>query len=99
VFALLDPTRLQQAFTTWMSALADLAEDVIALDGETIRRSLDRADGTGAMHVVSAWASTNELVLARFKVDDKSNEITALPELLAMLHLHGSVVTIAAMGC
>jgi predicted transposase YbfD/YdcC len=99
VFALLDPSRLQQAFTAWMRALADLAEDVIALDGKTIRRSLDRAGGKGAIHVVSAWASTNELVLAQFKVDDKSNEITALPELLAMLNLHGSVVTIDAMGC
>src|SRR5262245_48926727 len=99
VFALLDPSRLQQAFTAWMSALADLAEDVIALDGKTIRRSLDRPDGKGAMHVVSAWASTNELVLVKFKVDYKSNEITALPELLALLNLHGSVVTIDAMGC
>jgi predicted transposase YbfD/YdcC len=99
VFALLDPTALQQAFTTWMSALANVAEEVLALDGKTIRRSLDRADGTGALHVVSAWASRNELVLAQFKVDDKSNEITALPELLALLNLHGSVVTIDAMGC
>jgi predicted transposase YbfD/YdcC len=99
VFALLDPTRLQQAFTAWMSALADRAEEVIALDGKTIRRSLDRADGKGAIHVVSAWASTNELVLAQFKVDDKSNEITALPELLALLNLQGRVVTIDAMGC
>jgi predicted transposase YbfD/YdcC len=99
VFALLDPTKLQQAFMAWMSALAKLAEEVIALDGKTIRRSLDRADGTGAIHGVSAWASLNELVLAQFKVDDKSNEITALPELLAMLNLHGSVVTIDAMGC
>jgi DDE family transposase len=69
VFALLDPSRLQQVFTAWMSALANLAEDVIALDGETIRRSLDRADGKGAIQVVSAWASTNELVLVQFKVD------------------------------
>lgn len=99
VFAALDPTALQQAFMTWMSALATVAGEVIALDGKTIRRSLDRADGTGAIHVVSAWASRNELVLAQFKVDDKSNEITALPELLALLNLHGSVVTIDAMGC
>src|SRR5215510_2839844 len=80
VFALLEPTKLPQAFLAWMSALAQLAEEVIALDGKTIRRSLDRADGTGAIHGVSAWASLNELVLAQFKVDDKSNEITALPE-------------------
>jgi DDE_Tnp_1-associated/Transposase DDE domain len=99
VFAVLDPTALHQAFMTWMSALANVAGEVIALDGKTIRRSLDRADGTGAIHVVSAWASRNELVLAQFKVDDTSNEITALPELLALLNLHGSVVTIDAMGC
>ncbi len=99
VFALLDPTRLQQAFTAWRSALAALAEDVIALDGNTIRRSLDRANGKGAMHGVSAWASTNELVLAQCTVDDKSNAIPALPALLAMLNVHGSVVTIDARGC
>jgi predicted transposase YbfD/YdcC len=99
VFALLDPAGLHQAFLSWMNALATLCEEVIALDGKTIRRSLDRADGKGPIHVVSAWASRNELVLAQFKVDAKSNEITALPELLSMLNLEGSVVTIDAMGC
>jgi predicted transposase YbfD/YdcC len=99
VFCLLEPASLHQAFMSWMHALADLCEEVIALDGKTIRRSLDRADGRGPIHVVSAWASRNELVLAQFKVDAKSNEITALPELLSMLNLEGSVVTIDAMGC
>ena len=99
VFALLDPESLHQAFVAWMSALARLGQEIIALDGKTIRRSLDRADGKGPIHVVSAWASCNELVLAQFKVDAKSNEITALPALLAMLNLEGSVVTIDAMGC
>ena len=84
---------------TWMTALANLVEAVMALDGKTIRRSRDRADGTGAIHVVSAWAALHELVLAQFTVDDTSHEITALPELLALLNLHGSVVTIDAMGC
>jgi predicted transposase YbfD/YdcC len=99
IFAVLDPESLHQAFVSWMSALAQLSQDIIALDGKTIRRSLDRADGKGPIHVVSAWASRNELVLAQFKVDAKSNEITALPELLSMLNLQGSVVTIDAMGC
>jgi predicted transposase YbfD/YdcC len=99
VFALLDPESLHQAFLAWMSALAQLGQEIIALDGKTIRRSLDRADGKGPIHVVSAWASRNALVLAQFKVDAKSNEITALPELLALLNLEGSVVTIDAMGC
>ena len=99
VFALLDPESLHQAFVAWMSALAQLCQEIIALDGKTIRRSLDRADSTGPMHVVSAWASRNELVLAQFKVDAKSNESTALPALLALLNLEGSLVTIDAMGC
>ena len=99
VFALLDPQSLHQAFVAWMSALAELCSEIIALDGKAMRRSLDRADGKGPLHVVSAWASRNELVLAQFKVDAKSNEITALPELLALLNLEGNVVTIEAMGC
>jgi predicted transposase YbfD/YdcC len=99
VFAVLDPESLQQAFVRWMNALADLSQEIVALDGKTIRRSLDRADGKGPIHVVNAWASANELVLAQFKVDAKTNEITALPELLRMLNLAGAVVTIDAMGC
>lgn len=99
VFALLDPESLHQAFVAWMGALAQLSQEIIALDGKTIRRSLDRADGKGPIHVVSAWASRNALVLAQFKVDAKSNEITALPALLALLNLEDSVVTIDAMGC
>jgi predicted transposase YbfD/YdcC len=99
VFAVLDPVRLHQAFVTWMQALADLSQGIVALDGKTIRRSLDSADGKGPIHVVNAWASANEVVLAQFKVDAKTNEITALPELLRMLNLAGAVVTIDAMGC
>jgi predicted transposase YbfD/YdcC len=99
VFAVLDPESLQQAFVRWMNALADLSQEIVALDGKTIRRSLDRADGKGPIHVVNAWASANELVLAQFKVDAKTNEITALPELLRMLNLAGAIVTIDAMGC
>jgi len=99
VFAVLDPESLQQAFVRWMNALADLSQEIVALDGKTIRRSLDRADGKGPIHVVNAWASAHELVLAQFKVDAKTNEITALPEWLRMLNLAGAVVTIDAMGC
>lgn len=99
VFALLDPASLPQAFVAWTSALAQGGPEIVAFDGKTIRRSLDRADGKGPIHVVSAWAARNELVLAQFKVDAKSNEITALPALLAMLNLEGSVVTSDAMGC
>lgn len=99
VFRILDPNSLNQAFVSWMSALAELDGDIVSLDGKTIRRSLDSADGKGPIHIVNAWASANELVLAQFKVDDKSNEITALPQLLEMLNLKGSIVTIDAMGC
>jgi len=99
VFAVLDPASLQQAFVSWMQALVDLRQDIVALDGKTIRRSLDSADGKGPIHVVNAWSSANEVVLAQFKVDAKTNEITALPELLRMLNVAGAVVTIDAMGC
>jgi predicted transposase YbfD/YdcC len=99
VFAVLDPASLQQAFVRWRKALADLSQDSVALEGNTIRRSLDRADGKGPIHVVNAWASAHELVLAQFKVDAKTHEITALPELLRLLNLAGAVVTIEAMGC
>jgi hypothetical protein len=70
---------LQQAFAAWMKALADLSPGIVALDGKTLRRSLDSADGQGPIHVMKAWASANEMVLAQFKVDAKTNEITALP--------------------
>jgi hypothetical protein len=61
----LDPASLQQAFAHWMNALTDLSQDIVALDGKTIRRSLDRADRKGPIHVVKAWASANELVVER----------------------------------
>jgi hypothetical protein len=99
VFALLDPESLHQAFVAWMSALVARCPEIIALDGKAMRRSLDRADGKGPSQVVSAWASRNALGLAQVKVDTKSNEITALPELLALLNLEGNVVTIDARGC
>jgi predicted transposase YbfD/YdcC len=99
VFAVLDPASLQQAFGAWMQARVDLGQDIVALDGKTIRRSLDNAEGKGPIHVVNAWASANEVVLAQCKVDAKTNEITALPELLRMLNVAGAVVTIDAMGC
>jgi hypothetical protein len=62
VFALLDPSNLQQAFAAWMQALVDLRQDIVALDGKTLRRSLDRTDGKGPMHIVHAWSSAHALV-------------------------------------
>jgi predicted transposase YbfD/YdcC len=100
VFAALDPDQFRTCFLHWMQAVAGvLPAQVIALDGKTVRHSHDRAHGTHAIHMVSAWASGNRLVLAQIKVDEKSNEITALPELLRQLALTGCIVTIDAMGC
>jgi predicted transposase YbfD/YdcC len=98
-FAVLDPASLPQAFVSWMQARADLSQGIVALEGKTLRRSLDRADGTGPIHVVNAWACANEVGLAQGKVDSKTNEITALPALLRMLNLAGAVGPIDAMGC
>jgi predicted transposase YbfD/YdcC len=100
VFAALDPQQFQTCFATWMKAVATiLPAEVIALDGKTVRRSHDRYSGKAAIHMVSAWATTNRLVLAQVKVDRKSNEITAIPDLLRALAIEGCIVTLDAMGC
>jgi predicted transposase YbfD/YdcC len=100
VFAHLDPEQFAQCFTSWVKAISQLTQgQVIAIDGKTLRRSHDRANGKSAIHMVSAWASANHLVLGQVKVEDKSNEITAIPELLEVLDLAGCIVTIDAMGC
>lgn len=100
VFAALNPQQFQECFVAWMKAVAEvLPAQVIAIDGKTVRGSHDRSWGKSAIHIVSAWASANRLVLAQVKVDDKSNEITAIPELLRALTLKGCLVTIDAMGC
>lgn len=100
VFAALDAKQFEACFVAWMQAVAEiLPAQVIAIDGKTVRRSHDRTNGKAAIHMVSAWASANRLVLAQVKVDDKSNEITAIPELLRVLAITGCIVTIDAMGC
>lgn len=100
VFARLDPEQLQQCFLSWIEAISRLTiGEVVAIDGKQIRRSYDRGEGRGAIHMLSAWASANQLVLGQRKVDEKSNEITAIPELLRVLALSGCIVTIDAMGC
>lgn len=99
VFSHLDPAAFTACFLRWVEALREPTEgQIIALDGKTLRRSFDRG-GRGAIHVVSAWASENRLVLGQVQVDEKSNEITALPALLALLDVRGCIVTIDAMGC
>jgi predicted transposase YbfD/YdcC len=100
VLARLKPDELTQCFVSWTEALREsLDGDIIAIDGKTLRRSFDHAASQGAIHMVSAWANAHRLVLGQLKVDDKSNEITAIPALLRMLELAGAIVTIDAMGC
>ena len=84
----------------WTQAVSDLIPgEVVAIDGKTVRRSHDRNVGKRAIHLVSAWASANTLTLGQVKTAEKSNEITAIPQLLPMLELKGCIVTIDAMGC
>jgi predicted transposase YbfD/YdcC len=100
VFALLDPAAFRAGFLRWTAALAEAtAGRVIHSDGKTLRHSFDTAAGRGALHLVSAWVSANRLLLGQQAVDSKSNEITAIPELLRLLDLTGAIVTIDAMGC
>lgn len=100
VFAALDPEQFHAGFASWMQAVAAVVPaQVIALDGKTVRGSHDRAQGKRAIHMVSAWASANRLVLTQVKVDDKSNELSAIPEMLRQLALSGCIVTLDAMGC
>ena len=99
VFALLEPGVFQACFQQWVSALQHNIKGVVAIDGKTIRRSHDSRKGKHAVHLVSAWASEMGISLGQVKVDDKSNEITAIPELLKLLQLNGCLVTIDAMGC
>ncbi|ELS05657.1 hypothetical protein Xen7305DRAFT_00054070 [Xenococcus sp. PCC 7305] len=87
VFARLNPEQLQESFLSWITAVKKVSKgEVIAIDGKTVRRSYDKGKNKGAIHMVSAWASQNRLVLGQRKVDDKSNEITAIPELLKVLY-------------
>ena len=100
VLARLKPEEFQRCFLNWIRAVSDLTHgEVVAIDGKTLRRSFDRAAGKGAIHMVSAWATANQVVLGQQKVDEKSNEITAIPALLRLLELEGCIVTIDAMGC
>jgi predicted transposase YbfD/YdcC len=100
VFALLDPEQFQARFRDWIAAVEErTGGEIIALDGKQLRRSHDKAEGKKAIYMVSAWASENSLVLGQQKVDDRSNEITAVPQLLEILEVSGCIVTTDAMNC
>jgi predicted transposase YbfD/YdcC len=100
VFAALCPAALADAFRRWVAAVADLTKgEVVAIDGKTLRRSFREAGSKSFVHMVSAFATSNRVVLAQVKTDEKSNEITAIPRLLQLLTIKGCLVTIDAMGC
>ncbi len=100
VFAALDPDQFRAGFISWVNSISKVIEgEIIAIDGKQNRRTHDKKLGRKAIHMVSAWASQNQLVLGQVKVDDKSNEITAIPKLLQMLYIKGCIITIDAMGC
>lgn len=99
-FARVNSTQLQNCFLRWIRMIFKLSHgEIIAIDGKTLRHSYDTANNRPAIHMVSAWACQNRLVLGQVKTDDKSNEITAIPELLKMIDVSGNIVTIDAMGC
>lgn len=100
VFARLKPEQLQQCFLNWIQVVSQITKgQVIAIDGKSLRSALERGQNRGAIHMVSAWATENRLVLGQQKVNAKSNEITAIPELLKILEIEGCLVSIDAMGC
>lgn len=96
----MDPGAFEKCLLSWIAELREAtAGQVVAIDGKTLRGSFDKASGKSAIHMVSAWATANRLSLGQVVVDAKSNEITAIPALLKLLELKGSLVTIDAMGC
>jgi len=100
VFRLLDPEAVQSRFLKWVQRVSQLTEgELVALDGKQMRGSKDMPAGKEAIYMVSAWASHNRMVLGQRRVEEKSNEITAIPELLTLLVLKGCIVTIDAIGC
>lgn len=98
VFQMIDPQKFHDAFLRWTYTISEKVKGVVAIDGKTVRRSREEAGNKRPIHVVSAWAVDHSLVLGQLRVDEKTNEITAIPELLDLLFLEGCIVTIDAMG-
>jgi len=99
IFATLDARKFQQCFVAWVASLTGAAADVIAIDGKTMRRSYQKKGAKAPIHMVSAFAARQRLVLGQVKVAEKSNEIVAIPALLDMLVIEGAIISIDAMGC
>lgn len=100
IISTISPEHFHECFINWMSSIHTLTNgQVIAIDGKTLRGSYNREDRTSTIHMISAYASSNKLVLGQLKTEQKSNEITAIPELIKMLDIKGALVTIDAMAC
>lgn len=99
VFSLLRPEQFEKCFLSWIHSVFEITDgQTVAIDGKTLRRSYDRSSNKAAIHMVGAWATKNGITLGQIKTEDKSNEITAIPELLKLLEIKGCIVTIDAMG-
>lgn len=100
ILGALRPAEFEKCLLSWITSLHEISGgQIVAIDGKTLRRSFDAASSKSAIHMVSAWATANHISLGQVVVDEKSNEITALPKLLEILELSGCLVTIDAMGC
>lgn len=100
ILATIKPAEFEKCLLSWIMALHEITNgQIVAIDGKTLRRSFDAANSKAAIHMVSAWATANHITLGQVVTDAKSNEITAIPKLLEMLEIAGSLVTIDAMGC
>lgn len=99
VFGCLNPESFERCFLNWTAHLAKTKKRLVAIDGKTLKGSFDKANEKSAIHMISAWCQENHLVLGQLTTDAKSNEITAIPELLELLDIKGAVVTLDAMGC
>lgn len=100
IFAAIKPAEFEKCLLGWITSLHQISEgQIIAIDGKTLRNSFDARSSKAAIHMVSAWATTNKISLGQVVVDAKSNEITAIPKLLELIDVSGALVTIDAMGC
>lgn len=100
ILAAIKPAEFEKCLLSWITALHEISDgQIVAIDGKTLRRSFDAASSKSAIHMVSAWATANHISLGQVVVDEKSNEITAIPKLLEILELSGALVTLDALGC